>query len=111
MNDYRPVALTSVVAKSFERLVLDYLKRCIPDTLDPFQFAYRSNRSTDDAVSLTLHHIMKHIDIRKPTFVRMLFIDFSSASNTILAQKLFDKLRVLNVDISMCDWIFRFPEQ
>ena len=108
MNDYRPVALTSVVAKSFERLVLDYLKRCIPDSFDPCQFAYRKNRSTDDAVSLTLHHVMKHLDIKKPTFVRMLFIDFSSAFNTILPQKLFDKLRALDIHISMCNWIFDF---
>ncbi|KAK3508179.1 hypothetical protein QTP70_015962 [Hemibagrus guttatus] len=50
LNDYRPVALTSVVMKSFERLVLSYLKDITDPLLDPLQFAYRANRSVDDAV-------------------------------------------------------------
>ncbi|KAK3541768.1 hypothetical protein QTP86_003515 [Hemibagrus guttatus] len=43
-NDYRPVSLTSVVMKSFERLVLAYLKDITGPLLDPHQFAYRANR-------------------------------------------------------------------
>ncbi|KAL0181926.1 hypothetical protein M9458_021301, partial [Cirrhinus mrigala] len=43
LNDYRPVALTSVVMKSFERLVLTYLKDITGPLLDPLQFAYRAN--------------------------------------------------------------------
>ncbi len=35
LNDYRPVALTSVVMKSFERLVLPYLKASTGPLLDP----------------------------------------------------------------------------
>ncbi|KAL1282558.1 hypothetical protein QQF64_001361 [Cirrhinus molitorella] len=40
LNDYRPVALTSVVMKSFEKLVLAYLKDITGPLLDPLQFAY-----------------------------------------------------------------------
>ncbi len=50
---YRPVALTYVVMKSFERLVLAYLKASTRPLLDPLQFAYRANRSVDDAVNST----------------------------------------------------------
>jgi hypothetical protein len=32
LNDYRPVALTSVAMKSFERLVMDYITTIIPET-------------------------------------------------------------------------------
>ncbi|KAI3374216.1 hypothetical protein L3Q82_005941 [Scortum barcoo] len=39
LNDYRPVALTPIITKCFERLVLAHLKSCLP-TLD-HQFAYR----------------------------------------------------------------------
>ena len=46
LNDYRPVALTSVIMKCFERLVKDHITSTLPDTLDPLQFAYRPNRST-----------------------------------------------------------------
>ena len=52
LNDYRPVALTSVVMKSFERLVLSHLKSITDPLLDPLQFAYRGNRSVDDAVNM-----------------------------------------------------------
>ncbi|KAK3536606.1 hypothetical protein QTP86_014466 [Hemibagrus guttatus] len=62
LNDYRPVALTSVVMKSFEHLVLSYLKDIIDPLLDPLQFAYRANRSVDDAVNMALHFILQHLD-------------------------------------------------
>ncbi|KAK3568590.1 hypothetical protein QTP86_009400 [Hemibagrus guttatus] len=39
LNDYRPVDLMSVVMKSFERLVLAYLKNITGPLLDPLQFA------------------------------------------------------------------------
>ena len=48
LNDYHPVALMSVTMKCFERLVM-------PETLDPLQFAYCPNKSTDDGISNALH--------------------------------------------------------
>ena len=62
LNDYRPVALTSVVMKSFERLVLSHLKDIAGSLLDPLQFAYRANRSVDDAINMGLHYILQHLD-------------------------------------------------
>ena len=46
LNYYRPVALTSVIIKCFERLVKDHITSTLQVTLDPLQFAYRPNRST-----------------------------------------------------------------
>ncbi|KAL0159063.1 hypothetical protein M9458_047139, partial [Cirrhinus mrigala] len=83
LNDYRPVALTSVIMKSLEILVLAYLKDITGPLLDPLQFAYRANRSVDDAVNMGLHFILQHLD-RPGTYVRNLFVDFSSAFNTII---------------------------
>ncbi|XP_072771248.1 uncharacterized protein [Nerophis lumbriciformis] len=51
LNDYRPVALTPVIMKCFERLVLQHIKDHIPPDFDPHQFAYRANRSTEDAIA------------------------------------------------------------
>jgi hypothetical protein len=85
-NYYRPVALTSVIMKYFERLVSAHITFIIPDTLDPLQFAYRPNRSTDDAISIALHNVLSHLDKRN-TFVRMLFIDYSSAFNILVPSK------------------------
>ncbi|XP_049428950.1 uncharacterized protein LOC125886639 [Epinephelus fuscoguttatus] len=44
LNDYRPVNLTSVAMKSFERLVFVYLKDITGLLMDPLQFAYQANR-------------------------------------------------------------------
>ena len=52
LNDYRPIALTSVVMKTLECLVLQFLKSIIDPLLDRFQFACHENRCVDDAVSL-----------------------------------------------------------
>ncbi|KAI3359381.1 hypothetical protein L3Q82_002885 [Scortum barcoo] len=82
LNDYRPVALTPIITKCFERLVLAHLKSCLPPTLDPHQFAYRQNRSTEDAVSIALHSVLSHLDNKNTYAARLLFIDFSSAFNT-----------------------------
>ena len=82
LNDLRPVALTPIVMKCFERLVMQHIKSCLPANLDPLQFAYKTNRSTEDAISTTLHH---HVVTprKKNTHARILFIDFSSAFNQL----------------------------
>ena len=83
LNDYRPVAPTSVAMKCFERLVMAHINTIIPETLDQLQFAYRPNRSTDDAISIALNTALSHLDKRN-TYLRMLFIDYSSVFNTIV---------------------------
>uniref|UniRef100_A0A8K9XYH3 Reverse transcriptase domain-containing protein n=1 Tax=Oncorhynchus mykiss TaxID=8022 RepID=A0A8K9XYH3_ONCMY len=93
--------------KCFERLVKDHITSTLPDTLDPLQFAYRQNRSTDDAISTTLHTALTHLDKRN-TYVRMLFIDYSSAFNTIVPSKLIIKLETLGLDPALCNWVLDF---
>ena len=106
-NDYRPVALTPIIMKCFERLVMQHIKSTLPPTLDPYQFAYRANRSTDDAISIALHSALTHLDTRN-SYVRMLFIDFSSAFNSIIPQQLIQKLDRLGLSTSLCNWLLDF---
>ena len=86
LNDYRPVAFTYVAMKCLERLVMAHINTIIPETLDPPQFVYRPNRSTDYAISLALHTALSHLNKRN-TYVRML-IDCSSGFTTIVPSKL-----------------------
>jgi hypothetical protein len=69
--------------KGFERLVMAHINTIMMETLDPLQFAYRPNRFTDDAISFLLHTALSHLEKRN-TYVRMLFIDYSSAFNAIV---------------------------
>ncbi len=86
---------------------MHHIKSSLPNTLDPFQFAYRPNRSTDDSISTTLQVAFTHLE-QKDSYVRMLFIDFSSAFNTIIPQQLIHKLNLLGLNTSLCNWILDF---
>ena len=86
---------------------MEHINSILPDTLDPLQFTYRPNRSTDDTISITLHIALSHLDKRN-TYVRMLFIYYSSAFNTIVPTKLITKLRTLGLNASLCNWILDF---
>ena len=93
--------------KCFERLVKDHITSILPATLDPLQFAYRPNRSTDDAIAVTLHTALSHLDKRN-TYVRILStIDYSSAFNTIVPSKLI-KLEALGLNPTLCNWVLDF---
>ncbi|KAK3518362.1 hypothetical protein QTP86_018292, partial [Hemibagrus guttatus] len=107
LNDYRPVALTLIVMKCFKRLVMRHIKTDLPPSLDPLHFAYCLNRSTDDAITTILCLSLTHLD-NKDTYARMLFIDFSSAFNTIIPQHLIEKLSLLGLNTSLCNWILDF---
>ncbi|XP_013884128.1 uncharacterized protein LOC106532573 isoform X7 [Austrofundulus limnaeus] len=93
--------------KSFERLVLTHLKDITGHLLDPLQFAYRANRSVDDAVNMGLHFILQHLD-HLGTYARILFLDCSLAFNTIVPDTLSTKLSQLTVSPAMCQWITIF---
>ena len=68
----RQVALTSVIMKCFERLVIAHINTLIPETLDPLE--YYPKRSTDDAISIALHTALSHLPKRN-TYMRTLLID------------------------------------
>ena len=81
-NDLRPVVLTSHIMKSLEDIVR--YRFCVETEPfhDPFQFAYCKGKSVQDAVLTLVHEVTKHLE--KPnSYVRILFVDFSSAFNTI----------------------------
>ncbi|KAF7656792.1 hypothetical protein LDENG_00036240 [Lucifuga dentata] len=82
LNDLKPVALTSRVMKSFERLVKNELVSRVEGLLDPMQFAYRTSLGVEDATATLLNLILKHLEGIN-SHARLLFVDFSSAFNTV----------------------------
>ncbi len=93
--------------KSFEKLVLAHLKDITGPSLDSLQFTYRANRSADNAVNTGLHYVLQHLD-RPGAYVKILFVDFSSAFNTIIPHLLLPKLLQLSMPTSICQWITSF---
>ena len=108
LNDFRPVSLTSLVMKQFERLIKAELVCKTESLLDPYQFAYREGRGVQDATATLLNLVLKHLETNK-RHARLLFIDFSSAFNTIQPHILVDKLLVsFNLDPCLVGWILDF---
>ena len=104
-KDFRPIALTSVIGKCLERLVM---KRLAPKLNDPSQFAYQPNKSTEDALISVIDTVTDHLDRNAKNSIRALFIDFSSAFNTINPATMIRKLQEHDVHPNIINWIYDF---
>lgn len=102
LNDYQPVALTLVIMKCFEKILLKHIRDIIPVDLDSLQFAYRGNRS-ENAVSLILHAILTHF-LHSNTYVGMLFVNLSSTFN-VVRDKPALRHHNLGLPVYLCCWI------
>ena len=93
--------------KCLENIVLSNIIPFVNSSLDPLQFAYKPKRSVEDASLFFTNNIYRHLDLPK-SYVRTLFVDFSSAFNTIQPHILIPKL--VNYDVPLCAsrWILDF---
>lgn len=57
------------------------ITKCITDRT---QYAYKPNKSKDDAMITLLNRVTVHIDRAAGSYVKAVFIDFSSVFNTII---------------------------
>ena len=112
LNDFRPVALTSVAMKCLEKIIKVKLMLYIGSQQDPLQFAYTKNRSTLDPTIMIVHDVLKFLDTPntkdRSHFVKILFIDFSSAFNTIQVHIMLNRLINLQVNPNIILWIYSF---
>lgn len=99
--------LPKIIIKCFERLVQEYIKASLTDAFDPHQFTYITNSSTEDAIATALHIALLHLE-HPGSYVRMLFINYSSVFNTVLSDRLVAKMLVLGLSPSICHWIKEF---
>ena len=108
LNDYRPIALTSLLMKSFEKLIKRELSFRTNSLLDSLQFAYRLNWEVQDATVTVLNLILKHLQGNK-NHARLLFVEFSSAFNTIQPLLLVEKLlHQFKLEANLVGWILDF---
>jgi len=111
-NDYRPVALTPIMMKCFEKVMKNVLCAQVSAHVDDLQFAYRKNRCVEDATLSLTDYVLQHLD--KPNsrdhkhYAKILFVDFSSAFNTIQPHLMMQKLNCMGVNANMILWINDF---
>ncbi|XP_038677209.1 phosphatidylcholine:ceramide cholinephosphotransferase 1 isoform X4 [Scyliorhinus canicula] len=107
LNDYNPVALTPIIKKCLERLIMRRINSIFLECFHPLQFTYRRNQPTADSISLAVHTCLEHSN-NKDSYVSLLLIDYSSIFNTIISAKFISKLQDLGLDSSLCNWILDF---
>ena len=73
-------------------MICNQLTSSVAERLDPLQFA----TGLEDATVTLLDLVLSHLD-KAGTFTRVLFMDFSSAFNTLQPHLLLSRLLDLNV--------------
>ncbi len=90
-----------------EHILCKELMSQIKGLVDPLQFAYINDQSTVDASLILLHKVQHHLD-KTNAPVRVLFMDFTSAFNTVQPNILKERLQDLGVSSWLILWIFFF---
>jgi hypothetical protein len=75
--------------------------------MDTLQFAYRQKRGVEDEITTLLNRLYKHLELPS-SYVHILFVDFSSAFNTIQSHILIEKLMKMGGNLSLLKWIYDF---
>ena len=91
-----------------ERVVKKHILTVTDTLMDSLQYAYRAGRGVDDAKAFIIDTVHKHLE-RPNTSARLLFIDFSSAFNTLQPHILANKLTsYFHLDDQLIRWIMDF---
>ncbi|KAE8739461.1 hypothetical protein FOCC_FOCC015037 [Frankliniella occidentalis] len=91
-KSYGPIALTSCIFKSFQKVTLQRIQWWAEahNKLDSYQFGFRKMRSTTDSLALLTTNI--HLAFRKKEFAVSLFADISGAYPNVNPQLLCESL-------------------
>ena len=103
-SNYRPVSLTSILAKTLERLVLNQVcdSLTIENHLYDHQFGFRPARSTTQLLTLAVND-WKLAQDRGET-ISVAFVDLSKAFDRVQHQQLLIALHGMGVHASALRW-------
>ncbi len=79
----------------------------LQSSVDPLQFSYKTKRGVEDTSPTLMDRVTRHLDSPN-SYVRILFVDFSSAVNTVKANTLLHHLQGLQVNTTLVLWIKDF---
>jgi retron-type reverse transcriptase len=107
LADYRPISVTPILSRIVEKIIVSKLIRPVLDKeLLKDQFAFKPTFSTTAALTYFMHRVT--IMLESNSYVRCLFIDFSKAFDVINHDILIVKLRALNLEPNVLNWIVSF---
>ena len=104
--NYRPISLTSVVCKLFERLILARLWAKVGKKIHRLQFGFRSEQSTLDALLRLQRNIFRAFERRQHLSVA--FLDISKAFDRTWHDGLLHKLHKIGITGNAWRWCRAF---
>lgn len=104
-GNFRPVSLTSVVCKTMEFIVKDYILKIVEELhiMTPFQHGFRSGRSCLTNTLEALEAWTRVLDAGLG--VDVIFLDYRKAFDTVPHRRLLRKLRNMGFGLEMVKWI------
>ena len=107
-GNYRPVSLTCICCKLFEHIIhsqiMDFFDK--HGILSNRQHGFRSERSCETQLLITIDDLAKSIDKRKQTDI--IILDFSKAFDTVPHARLISKLSHYGIRGNTLRWISNF---
>lgn len=104
--NYRPISLTCIPCKLYEKLICTYFTELWTETnfLSPFQFGFRNEHSCEASLAGITQKIINSID--KEEQVDAILLDMSKAFDVVPHDLLIEKLSEMkNVDQRLVIWI------
>ena len=109
LDQLRPISVTDIIMRLFERLILDFeLRKPVSCFIHSDQFAYKKDCGTETALLYNQHFWMRWLDGHS-NFVRVLSFDFSKAFDSVSHRVVTDKLKkVPNINPYIVNWVIDF---
>ena len=103
-DNYRPISVLQVLSKVIERAVHNQLYNHLKNhnMLSLYQFGFRKNNSTAQAVTYYTDGIRKHMD--KGQLTGSLCLDLRKASDTVNHGRLLSKLELYGIKSKELSW-------
>lgn len=108
VNDFRPIDLASISFNCMQKLIVPQITQAIDQYGDSNQFAYRKGLSCTDAVLSLIHNIVTGLNNKDTTISKVLFLDFSSAFNTVLPNRLIQDMQGFVEEPWLLHWVSNF---
>ena len=108
LSDYRPISITPVLSKIYEKLLSKKLSKYVEDSnvLPDTQFGFRRGLGTADALLTLIHDLQSGLDSRSEA--RVISLDFSSAFDLVSHDALLFKLGSIGVGGRVLRIIYEF---
>lgn len=106
VNSFRPISITCVISKIFERIIYDLLMVSVKNRLSNKQHGFKSNRSTITNLLIAYDYITRALD--NYDNVDMILLDLSKAFDRVPHGRLCDKLISIGVSRTLSNIVYCF---